>query len=164
MTTRDRGRCGAPSSAARQPVPHLVRASLAVALVAAACGAKPAPSGAWRENARQVITQLRADIASVETVGPTERDARAQLANVSDLFGLLLAYTDLSGCSAMVQSTGAPPRVARQLARPCGKLEHAATLFAQANTHHDPTALVAATKAAGRALPDLVKASEVTSP
>lgn len=144
---------------ARQPVPHLVRASLAVALLAAACGAKPAPSGAWRANARQVVTQLRADIASVETVGPTEGAASAQLANESDLFGLLLAYTDLSGCSAMMQSTGAPPRVARELARPCGKLEHAATLFVQANTHHDPTALVAATKAAAGAQPDLVKAS-----
>ena len=134
-----------------------------VALLAAGCGAKPAPGGAWRANARQVVTQLRADIASVETVGPTEGAARAQLANVSDLFGLLLAYTDLSGCSTMMQSTGAPPRVARELARPCGKLERAATLFVQANTHRDPSALVAATKAAASAQPDLVKAAAIIS-
>ena len=134
-----------------------------VALLAAGCGAKPAPSGAWRANARQVVVQLRADIASVEIVGSTERAARAQLADQSDLFGLLLAYTDLSGCRAMMQSTGAPVRVSRELVKPCRKLEQASTLFAQANSQNDPTALVAATKAAASAQSDLVKAAEIIS-
>lgn len=102
---------------------------------------------------------MRDDIAAVETVGPTDAAAAGQLANVSDLFGLLLAYTDLGGCSAMVQSTGAPPAVARALARPCGPLERASALFVQANTHHDPAALVAATHAAAQAQPALVKAA-----
>jgi hypothetical protein len=110
-----------------------------------------------------VVTQLRADIASVENFGPTEGAARAQLANVSDLFGLLLAYTDLSGCRVMMQSTGAPPRAARELVKPCGKLERASTLFVRANSHDDPTALVAATKAAASAQPELVKAAEIIS-
>jgi hypothetical protein len=106
-----------------------------------------------------VVTQLRDDVASVETVGPTQTAAAGQLANVSDLFGLLLAYTDLGGCSTMVQSAGAPPRVARELARPCGDLERASRLFVQANTRHDPAALVAATQAAAAAQPELVKAA-----
>jgi hypothetical protein len=75
------------------------------------------------------------------------------------MFGLLLAYTDLSGCTAMVQSTGAPPRVARVLARPCAPLQRAAALFAQANTRHDAGALVAATHTAAQAQPALVKAA-----
>lgn len=132
-----------------------------VAVSVAACGAKPAPGGAWRANAQQVVTQLREDVAAVETVGPTEGAASAQLANVSDLFGLLLAYTDLGGCSAMVQSTGAPLKEERLLMEPCGSLEKASALFVRANTLDDPAALVAATREAAHASPLLVRAALV---
>jgi hypothetical protein len=108
-----------------------------------------------------VVTQLREDVASVETVGPTEGAASAQLANVSDLFGLLLAYTDLSGCSAMMQATGAPPREVRLLMEPCPSLEKASALFVRANTLDDPVALVAATREAAHASPLLVRAALV---
>ncbi|HKU58701.1 MAG TPA: hypothetical protein VJP39_03765 [Gaiellaceae bacterium] len=119
------------------------------------------PSGAWRANAQQVVAQLRQDVASAEIVGSTEGAARAQLANESDLFGLLLAYTDLSGCRTMMQSTGAPPKEERLLMEPCASLQKASALFVRANTMDDPAALVAATREAAHASPLLVRAALV---
>lgn len=127
----------------------------------AACGgtAAPLPRGAWRANATQLLFQIRDDVADVEAVGPTRAAAAEQLPSTSDLFRLLLAYTDLSGCSGMVSATGAPPGIERRLALPCVDLQRAATLFTEATANHDPQALVAATREAGRAEPALVRAA-----
>ncbi len=130
-------------------------------MLATGCGARPVPSGAWRADAQQVVAQLRQDVASAEIVGSTEGAARAQLANESDLFGLLLAYTDLSGCRTMMQSTGAPPKEERLLMEPCALLEKASAPFVRANTMDDPAALVAATREAAHASPLLVRAALV---
>jgi hypothetical protein len=81
----------------------------------------------------------------------TRAAAARQLANTSDLFGLLLAYTELAGCHTMVVGTLAPARIERTLAAPCRKLQRAAALFTRANTHSDPEALLQAAREAGSA-------------
>jgi hypothetical protein len=130
-----------------------------LALAVAGCGGGSATRAAWRANARQVVAQLRFDATLADDGGPTRAAAARQLANTSELFGLLLAYTELASCRGMVASTLAPPRIARTLAAPCGHLQRAATLFTQANTNNDPSALVQATHEVGLAEPQLVAAS-----
>ena len=86
---------------------------------AAGCGAaRPAPpvvSAEWRANARQVVQQLRVDIATAAVGGTTTDAAATALRNTSDLYALLVAYSDLGGCRQMVSSAAPPSRVARAL-------------------------------------------------
>src|SRR5512146_2302083 len=129
---------------------------------AAGCGAaRPAPpavSASWQVNARQVVQQLRVDIATA-AVGGTTKDAAAKaLRNTSDLYALLVAYSDLGGCREMVSSAAAPARVARALAPACRHLERAAGLFTRATQRSEPAALVRATHEIGLAEPALVRA------
>lgn len=132
---------------------------VALALAVAGCGGGSATRAAWHANARQVVAQLRFDATVADDGGPTRAGAARQLANTSELFGLLLAYTELASCNGMVVSTLAPPRIERTLAAPCGHLQHAAALFTQANAHNDPSALLQATREVARAEPQLVAAS-----
>jgi hypothetical protein len=142
-----------------------VRASLLLglaALVCAACGSGQARTASaareWRANATGALTQLQQDVSATGVGGTTRADAARALANTSDLFGLLVAYSDLGGCRAMIAATTAPPAIAVQLARPCGRLERAAALFSRATVHSDPDALVRAGREARRAEPELVRA------
>src|SRR5437660_11224543 len=91
----------------------------AALLGAAGCGsARPAPpvvATAWRANALQVVQQLRVDIAAAAVGGTTKVDAAKALRNTSDLYALLVAYSDLGGCHQIVSSAGPPARVVRAL-------------------------------------------------
>jgi hypothetical protein len=138
---------------------------LAVALVTALAGGCSDTSGApssvtvdWRPNARQVVQQLQVDIAAASIGGTTQSAAEAALADTSDLYGLLVAYSDLGGCRAMVSAASAPPRVVSALEPACARLQHAAALFARAAQGPDPLALARATRETMRAQPQLVRA------
>jgi hypothetical protein len=140
-----------------------LRRSGVLALLAALCagcgsGASQAPTVVdWRPNTRQVVEQLRVDIAAAEVGGTTRAAAARALANVSDLYALLVAYSDLGGCRAMVAAAGPPPRVARPLHRACTHLQRAAALFARAAQGPDPAALTQARRETGLAQPQLVR-------
>jgi len=104
------------------------------------------------------VQQLRVDIATAAVGGTTVRDAAKALKNTSDLYALLVAYSDLGGCRQMVTSAAPPERVARALAPACRHLERASALFARATQRSDPAALVRATREIGLAQPSLVRA------
>ncbi|HST15246.1 MAG TPA: hypothetical protein VLJ44_10390 [Gaiellaceae bacterium] len=104
------------------------------------------------------MQQLRVDIATAAVGGTTTTDAAKALRNTSDLYALLVAYSDLGGCHQMVSSAGPPARVARALVPACRHLERAAALFARATQRSDPSALVRATREIGLAQPALVRA------
>ena len=139
-----------------------VWACSAALLGAAGCGAArpatPVVSAEWRANARQVVQQLRVDIAAAEVGGTTPTAAAAALRDTSHLYALLVAYSDLAGCRQMVASVSAPARVTRAFAPACVRLERAADLFARATQQSNPAALVRATRETGFAQPSLVRA------
>ena len=122
----------------------------------AACGAASSaqPSRAWRANANELLAQLRGDVASVQAVGPSRR----AFTDSGELYVLLVAYSDLAGCSAMASETAAPARVIRVLSQPCPHLERAAALFTEAEAASDPRVLANAAHEAGLAAPALVRA------
>jgi hypothetical protein len=128
----------------------------------AGCGAArpsaPVVPAGWQANARQVVQQLRLDIAAAAVAGTTPAAATKALRDTSDLYALLVAYSDLGGCRAMVASASAPERVARAFAPACRRLERASALFARATQRSDPAALVRATHELGLAQPSLVRA------
>jgi hypothetical protein len=139
-----------------------VWACSAAVVCAAGCGAArpaaPAVSTQWRANATQLVQQLRGDIAAAALGGTTRAGAARALRDTSDLYALLVAYSDLGGCRQMVSSAAAPARVARVLVPACRHLERAAALFARATQRSDPAALVLATHEIGLAQPALVRA------
>jgi hypothetical protein len=134
------------------------------ALCASGCGAArvppaaTAPAAQWRANARQVVEQLQVDIAAASIAGSTRADAERALASTSDLYGLLVAYSDLDGCHAMVDATSAPDRVVGAFQPACVHLQRAAALFARATQRSEPEALVRATRETRLAQPQLVRA------
>ena len=104
------------------------------------------------------MQQLRVDIATAAVGGTTTAGAAKALRDTSDLYALLVAYSDLGGCRQMVRSAGAPSRVARLLVPACRHLERASALFARATQRSDPAALVRAAHELGLAEPALVRA------
>ena len=137
---------------------RVVAAVVAVAALAAGCGAgaPPPTDREWLANARGVVEQLRTDVvavASYDRVGL----ARVGLRNDSQLYGLLVAYTDFGGCRHMVTAVGAaPPRHAaalRSLRGACLHLQRADLLFTRAVARSDPGFLTAATRQALAAVP-----------
>jgi hypothetical protein len=134
----------------------------AALVCAAGCGATRRPPPVvpvdWRANARQVVQQLRVDIATAAVGGTTTADAAKALRDTSDLYALLVAYSDLGGCRQMVSSAGSPARVARVLVPACRHLERASALFARATQRSEPGALVRAAHEIGLAQPALVRA------
>jgi hypothetical protein len=131
--------------------------ALVAALLVGCGGARPLHVSAattdreWVANAAGVIDQLNTDVAAVTPAGADLATARRSLHDLSDLYGLLVAYTDFGGCNKMVSGTGnAPPgfaRVVDALARACSGFERGAALFTRAaGGSGDPRALVAASK------------------
>ena len=141
---------------------------LAAACIAAltACGETSAPGTGtdreWVANAGVVIDQLERDVLLAANGGTTMHAAREALQRQSNLYTILVAYTDFGGCSHMVSSVGPPAarfaRVERSLAEACTVLKRAAALFTQAVTNHDARALFTATRTTFRAAPLLVHA------
>jgi hypothetical protein len=142
--------------------PRLARRAQAagVALVAAGlvgCGGgasgQLSPAAADREfiaNTSGVIDQLSQDVSVATPAGVDLAAARRALRNESDLFGLLVAYSDFGGCNKMVAGVGeAPPRfrvVVRQLTAACGRFERGAARITTAASQRDARALLAASE------------------
>ncbi len=133
---------------------------LAVALFVAGCGAAtPAPTDhEWIANARGVVQQLHGDVVNVsgyDEIGA----ARTGLRDESQLYGLLVAYTDFGGCRHMVAAVGIEPpsltAVVHSLHRACVHLQGADVLFTHAVAHRAPRLLVRATREALAAVPSL---------
>ena len=116
------------------------------------------PVRVWRANAQEALLQLRDDVAVAEAAGGSRADARRVLRSESDLYALVVAFTDLGGCTSIMQNVGAPRAVALELARPCAPLEQAAAAFERAVRTSDAAALVRARTDADRGLPLLVRA------
>jgi hypothetical protein len=112
----------------------------------------------WIANARGVIEQLRGDVVAVSGYDRLGT-ARAGLHDESQLYGLLVAYTDLGGCRHMVAAAGVEPprlaRVGRLLRRACLRLDRADALFARAVARGAPRLLTNATQEAIAAVPSL---------
>jgi len=147
-------------------------AVLAAVVVAAGCGGRgepsPSPSSKallreWKANVAVVIQQLRSDVDVTQVAGTTTASANAALRNESDVYALLVAYTDLGGCHRMVvaagTSTPATERVDRLLASACGHAERASTYFTRAVRTGSGEALLAGAREARRSLPALVRAA-----
>jgi hypothetical protein len=139
----------------------LVVAALSV-VAASGCGGGGRPAAGlppdWRSNAQQVVEQLRVDIATAAVAGTTRADAAKALRDLSDLYALLVAYSDLGGCREMVSAAAPPRTVVAALEPACTHLQRAAALFARAAQGTDPGALVRATRETGFAQPQLVRA------
>lgn len=134
--------------------------ALAVAVFVAGCGAAtPAPTDReWIANARGVVQQLHGDVVAVsgyDEIGA----ARTGLRDESQLYGLLVAYTDFGGCRHMVAAVGVEPpslsAVVHSLHRACVHLQRADLLFTRAVAHHAPRLLERATKESLAAVPSL---------
>ena len=117
----------------------------------------------WIANASGVIDQLDADVSTAAPAGAGVVAARRALRNESDLYGLLVAYTDFGGCSKMVGGVGEAPRrfrgVLRALAAACVRFELGAALFTRAASQHDARALLAASRQVKSAAVLLYRAS-----
>ena len=143
-----------------------VVAAVLVAAAFAGCGGRPSPPRSaavvdreWIANTSGVIGQLSGDVSAVAGAGASLDSAKRSLRDDSDLYALLVAYTDFGGCARMAAAAGTPPsrfrRVASALAHACAGFERAAELFTQANASGDARPLLAAsrqTKAAARLL------------
>jgi hypothetical protein len=139
----------------------VLRATVAVVLVVAlgtGCGesASLPQDREWSANARGVVDQLRADVVAVsgfDRVGA----ARHGLRDESQLYGLLVAYTDFGGCRHMVAALGVEPPgragAVRLLDRVCRHLQRADRLFTHAVAQSAPALLVLATREAVLAVP-----------
>jgi len=148
-------------------------AAAALALVGpAGCGGRPAGQGGsrhaaadqqWVDNASGVIDQLSGDVAAAQPPVPGLDGARQSLRDLSELYGLLVAYTDLGGCSKMVGGIGEVPAgfdaVRSRLVAACPGLERGAELFTRATSRHDARALVAAWREVEASRPLLYRAT-----
>jgi hypothetical protein len=145
-------------------------AVLAAVIVLTACGGTAKTSGTqavslreWATNVAIVIHQLRSDIAATQVAGATPASAREALRNESDVYALLVAYTDLAGCHSMVVAAGASTPVTRHvdrlLASACVHAERASTFFTRAIRSRSGSVLLAGAREARRALPALVRAA-----
>jgi hypothetical protein len=137
----------------RETITMVVVASLAVSCGG---GAMAPTDREWADNAGGVVVQLRADVVAVSGYDRLAA-ARTGLADDSQLYGLLVAYTDFGGCRHMVAAVGAEPperaRVVDLLAGVCGRLQNADRLFTRAVSRRDPRLLVRATHVAVAAVP-----------
>ena len=143
--------------------------ALLAVLVLIGCGSshrRPVP-GEWPTGAAVVIKQLRGDVLAVVGADSVPA-ARHALVDESQLYGLLVAFSDVAGCRHMVSSLGTRPgrfaRANRLLGRACRPLQRAATLFTRAATRTDPRALVAAVHRADAALALLDRARLALGP
>jgi hypothetical protein len=135
-------------------------AAVLVVAVLAGCGAQPPPptDREWIANARGVVQQLRGDVVAVSGYDRVDA-ARTGLRNQSQLYGLLVSYTDFGGCRHMVAAVGVEPigfaRAVEHLQRACVRLQDADRLFTRAVERDAPRLLSRATKEALAAVPYL---------
>jgi hypothetical protein len=141
-------------------VGKVLREAVAVVVVATlvACGGRsPSPTDReWAANIGGVVVQLRADVVAVSGYDRLAA-ARTGLAEDSQLYGLLVAYTDFGGCRHMVAAVGVEPSgrapVVELLAHACAHLQSADRLFTRAVSRRAAPLLVRATHEAIAAVP-----------
>lgn len=139
-----------------------------VFLALAGCGSRATspPDREWQANARGVAQQLRQDVDAIAALDRVPA-ARRALHDDSQLYGLLVSYTDFGGCAHMIAALGAEPphfgAARRQLALACRRLRTADMFFTRAVARNDPRLLVRATTAAERALAPLERAELATA-
>jgi hypothetical protein len=142
--------------------PRRVACLAALAVAAAGCGGQTGTTSQstaqWRANAMGALSQLRHDVSLTSIGSGSLGDANRALHDDSDLYALLVVYTDLGGCSHIMSELGAPARIGRILARACPGLERAAASFSFATQSGDAAALLRAARQAHRAEPLLVAA------
>jgi hypothetical protein len=146
----------------------VARRTLALGVMLAAltgCGGTSVqtPERQWTANVAGLIDQLRNDVVLSADGSGDVASARRALHDDSDLYDLVLAYSDFGGCDHMLANAGVASarfaRVVATLGAACSRLQHAATLFSRAASGNDPQALLAASREAGRASPSLVRAA-----
>jgi hypothetical protein len=138
-------------------------AVLAVALLAGCGGSGTPPTAAeWTANAHGVIAQLRGDIVEISGADRAAQ-ARGALRDDSELYGLLVSFSDIGGCDHMRAALGtAPPgrvAVTGHLAKACAHLRRAATLFTEAVARKSAALLAAAARSALAGLPELERSA-----
>ena len=123
---------------------------------------QPAAERLWVENAGRFVSTLNSDIGLTTGGGPTLADARRAMADADGIYTLLVAYSLFGDCGPALAAVGTPSPAASRalgtLVRACTRLEHASALFQQAMTRHEPSSLLAATRASLTAAPLLVRA------
>jgi hypothetical protein len=128
----------------------------------------PALQRAWLANARQLVATLETDVLLSAYGGANVATARRALANSSDVYGMVLAYTDFASCGKLLGSFGPPgpthAAARRALGLACKQVEEAAAIFHDAMSRNDPKILLAATRAALAAEPLLVQARAELAP
>jgi len=144
-------------------------ATLVVASLAGCGGAPAAQVSAaaadreWVANTSGVIDQLSNDVSVVASAGRSRQAARRALHDESDLFALLVAYTDFGGCNKMVAAAGGPPprfrRVETALELACRHFSDAAELFTRAASETDAESLLRASRQVRLASAALYQAS-----
>ena len=128
---------------------RLVVAALTVSLLVAACGGgRPRGTPAeWQANADGVVSQLRSDVVEISAVDSVPA-ARRALHDDSQLYAILIVFSDVGGCNHMVAALGAAPperaRVVPQFDAACAHLGRASKLFTRGVADTKPTVLVAA--------------------
>jgi hypothetical protein len=143
---------------------RLVVAALTVSLLLAACGGgtKRATPAEWEANANGVVKQLRGDVVQISAVDSVPA-ARRALHDDSQLYAILIVFSDVGGCSHMVAALGtAPPARAHavpQFDAACTHLGRASKLFTRAVTRTSPKVLVNAAHEALASLPPLDRAA-----
>jgi len=143
-------------------LPKTVVAFVLLALLAG-CGSRAAapPDREWRANAQGVAQQLRQDVVAIAGLDRAAA-ARRALHDDSQLYGLLVSFTDFGGCAHMVAALGAEPpqfdTARKLLARACRRLRTADAFFTRAIARNDPQLLVRATTAATQSITPLERA------
>jgi len=176
-----------PSRAASRAA--LIAAAALAGTSATGCGGgtvkppAPAPSASsdrvWSYNARRFVYLLQQDILLTAAGGADLATARRAINNESDIYSLLIAYSLFGDCAHELAAAGTPSRKMEPISRliasacvklerasyliasACVKLERASALFQDAMTHNRPEALLAATRTAAEAEPELTNASTV---
>jgi len=123
---------------------------------------QPSLERGWLGAARQLVSTLQKDVLLSAYGGANVATARRALLDTSDLYALVIAYTDFGGCGKVVESFGQPDHAAEApiaaIASACAQLEHAAAIFRRAMVGNSPKILVAATRASLAAEPLLLRA------
>jgi hypothetical protein len=143
---------------------RLVVAALTVSLLLAACGGgnQRRTPAEWQANADGVVKQLRGDVVEISAVDSVPA-ARRALRDDSQLYAILIVFSDVGGCNHMVAALGtAPParvKAVPQFAAACTHLGRASKLFTRAVARTSPAVLVAAAHEALASLPPLDRAA-----
>ena len=123
---------------------------------------RPSLERGWLGAARQLVSTLEKDVLLSAYGGANVATARRALSDSSDLYAMVIAYTDFGGCGKVVDSFGHPGPADEAsiaaIASACAQLQRAAAIFRRAMVGNSPKILLAATRASLAAEPLLLRA------